>query len=77
MQITEVRETIDGDPCITFYIYRPKSNKKYYTDTFVLTPNLNKLKIKRNLIKQVSRIEAENKGIVIQMRPLFARPSVN
>lgn len=69
MPIKELRETIDGDRCITFYSYNPKSNTKHYSDTFVLTPGLNILRLKRNFIRGLKKIEQESNGVVIQMRP--------
>ena len=77
MQITELRETIEGDPCITFYHYDAKTNTKYYSSTFVIQPQFNKLKLKRQFCKYVQSELDKNKGLVIKMRPAFARPSAN
>lgn len=56
MQVKEIKETIEGDRCITFFAYCPKTNKKYYSDTFVINTQTNTIRLKRDFIKGLRKI---------------------
>ncbi len=70
MKITELLETIDGDKCITFYHYDPRSNTKHYSSTFVITPRFNKLRIKKNFEKELKKALA-NLVVPVPLRPIM------